>query len=211
MRFFRKQYRIVNNYGATYLFTARQLYEQVMNDSKYDYNWIAPAHELVRICKEPDFPTKYAIAIKIAILNCSARIEHRANFGYDGPINIPEDYEAVSFCYNSLYGIDNEEALSARKAYLLEMITSASHVSVSSPLFHPGPTFKKIKENFINSKFEEYISQEKINFKQLEEKLNNEFANILISSEANGEFTEDEINAKELLQKLFQGLNEVDS
>ena len=115
MRFFQKQYRIVNHYGATYLFTAKQLYDQVMADSIYDYNWIVPAHELVRICKEPTFPKKYALAIKIAILNCSARIEHRANFGFDGPIHIPEDYEAISFCYNSLYGIDNEDAQSARK------------------------------------------------------------------------------------------------
>ena len=209
MSFFGKTYMVTNHYGGMYLLTAKQLYERIMQDSKFDYNWIAPARELVRICKKSSFPTKYSIAIKIAILNCFANIEHKANCGGDRYIDDPADEEAVQYCYNSLYGIDTEEAVSARKRYLTEMINTASYVRIFSSLYHPGPTFRNLREDFVKSKFEEYISQEKIDFKPLVETLRSSFSKIIETAEANGDFVEDEKKDRESWKMFYQKLRDI--
>lgn len=160
--------------------SAKEIYERVMEDSKSDYNWIAPARKLVRICKKTSFPTDYAIDIKIAILNCFANIEHRANCGGDKYRDNPEDLEAVHYCYNSLYELDKEEAINARKYYLSEMIKSASYVRSSfDSLYHSGPTYRDISEQWRNSKFEEYISQKEIDFVKLLKTLHNDFVDTI--------------------------------
>ena len=121
----------------------------------------------------------------------------------------PEDEKAVQYCYNSLYGIDTEEAVSARKRYLTEMINTATYVRVFSPLYHPGSTFRKLREDFIKSKFEEYISQEKIDFKQLLETLNSNFSEIIMTAESNGDFEEDEKKDRESWKMFYQRLKNI--
>ena len=75
MSSFEKKYNITGWKGKKYSLTAKQLYERVLEDSKSDYNWIASATELVRVCNDSCFPEKYAIAIKIIILNSFANLE----------------------------------------------------------------------------------------------------------------------------------------
>lgn len=209
MSFFGQRYLIHGWRDKEHVLTARELHERIMEDSKSDYNWIAPARELVRICKKTSFPTDYAIDIKIAILNCFANIEHIANCGGDRYIDDPADKEAVQYCYNSLYGIDNEKAITARKRYLTEMINTASYVRFMDSLYHPGPTFRKIREDWSKSKFDEYISQEKIDFKQLVESLHNDFAEIIKKAELNGDFEEDEKKDKESWRMFYERMKDI--
>ena len=62
-------------YGERHFMTAKRLYKRVMKDASIsDFGWIASATELVRICDKPNFPQQYAHDIKIAILNCFAKI-----------------------------------------------------------------------------------------------------------------------------------------
>lgn len=191
--------------------TAKELYERVMEDSKSDYNWIAPARELVRICKKTGFPTDYATDIKIAILNCFANIEHRANCGGDRYIDDPADREAVQYCYNSLHGVDNERAINARQYYLSEMIKTASYVRCTfDSLYHPGPTYRNLCENWRKSKFEEYISQEEIEFKKLVETLHGDFTEVIKNAESNGDFEEDEKKDKESWKMFYQKMMDIE-
>ena len=45
-----KKYHINGWRGKEYSLTAKELYERVMEDCKSNYNWIASATELVRVC-----------------------------------------------------------------------------------------------------------------------------------------------------------------
>ena len=205
MSLLEKKYNIKGWYGDIYSLTAKQLCERVLKDSQSDYNWIAPARELTRICRSPGFPAEYALTIKITILNCFANIEHRANCGGDRYRTDPADEKAVEYCYNSLYSISSEEAISVRKYYLTEMISTASYVHVMfDSLYHPGPTFRKLREDWNKSKFEEYISQENIDFKQLIETLHNDFAETVKTAESNGDFEEDEKKDAEEQAQFFR-------
>ena len=184
--------------------TAKQLCERIKQDSKSDYNWISPARELVRVCKLPGFPIECAIIIKVAILNCFANIEHRANTGGDRYYTDPSDAKAVEYCYNSLYGVDAEEAVSARARYLTEMITMASYTRVFDSHYHPGPTYRKLREDWSKSKFEEYTSKKNVDFKKLVESLKEEFIEIIKKAESNGDFEEDEKKDQEEWAEFFK-------
>ena len=204
MSLFETKYVIISHYGAMHRMTAKQLCERIKQDSKSDYNWISPARELVRVCKLPGFPTECAIIIKVAILNCFANIEHRANSGGDRYYTDPSDAKAVEYCYNSLYGVDAEEAVSARTRYLTEMITMASYTRVFDSHYHPGPTYRKLREDWSKSKFEEYISKKNVDFKKLVETLKEEFVELIKKAESNGDFEEDEKKDKEEWAEFFK-------
>ena len=203
MSFVEEKYIVTGHYGKIYSLTAKQLYERILDDSKSDYNWIASASELVKVCKKTSFPTEYALAIKCAILNCFTNIEHIANCGGDRYIDKPADQEAVQECYNSLYQVEDEEAISVRKRYLSEMIARASDIRIFDPFYHPGPTFRKLRKDWIKSKVQEHISQERIDFKQLVKALHNEFVEIIKKAEADGAFDEDEKEERESLKKYY--------
>lgn len=204
MSFLEKTYVFADHYGSTHELTAKQLCSRVLEDSKLNFNWLAPASELVRICKDADFPAEYSLPIKIAILNCFANVNHQANCGSDRYITYSKDAQAVQYCYNSLYNVDTEEAVSARKRYLTEIIATASQLHVFDPLFHFGSTFQKLREDWNNSKFEEYISKENIDFKELEKSLRINFAEIIKAAEVNGDFAEDDAEDDDAERALCQ-------
>lgn len=205
-----KKYAVKGQHGDIYSLTAKQLYEQISNNSKLDYNLIASASELLKICKKPSFPAEYELAIKCAILNCFANIEHRANCGGDRYIVMPADQEAVQECYNSLYGVKNEEAISARKRYLTEIFATASYIRIFDSHYHPGPKFSKLREKWIKSKVQEYISQEKIDFKHLVEISHKEFVEIVKKAEIYGAFDEDKKAEIESWKNFYKILNNMD-
>lgn len=209
MSFVEEKYMVTGHHGDTYSLTAKQLYERILDDSKSDYNWIASASELVRICKKTSFPAEYALAIKCAILNCFTNIEHRANCGGDRYIDKPADQEAVQECYNSLYQVEDEKAISARKRYLAEIVATASYTRIFDSLYHPGPTFRKLRKDWNKSKVQEYISKEKIDFKQLIEVLHGEFVEIIKKAEVDRAFEEDERAEKESWKKFYEMMRDL--
>lgn len=209
MSFWEKEYMVTSRHGSQHRMTAKQLCERIKEDSKSDYNWISHARELVRICKLPSFPADCSLVIRVAILNCYASIEHRANNGGDRYRIDPRDEMAVEYCYNSLYGVDSEEAISARKNFLTEMIALASYTRVFDSHYHPGPTYRKLREDWRKSKFEEYICKKNIDFKKLVETLKKEFVEIIKKAESNGDFEEDEKKDQEEWAEFFKKFRDI--
>lgn len=184
--------------------TAKELYNRVMEDSKSNYNWIASAPVLVALCKTPTFPTEYAIGIKVAILNCFANIEHVANSGGDRYRINQADKEAVQYCYNSLYGVKSEEAISARKRFLSEMISTASEVRRFDPLHHPGPTFRNLCHDWRKAKLEEFLPKKRLNFEKLITVLRSDFTAMIKEAELKGDFDEDEKKDEEEMKEFYK-------
>lgn len=199
-----KKYKITGWHGDTQVLTAKNLYERVLEDSKSDYNWIASAVELVRVCNEPDFPEIYATNIKIIILNCFANLELQQEKCCN---RRQMDKEAVYSCYNSLQETD-AAVIKAKEKYLAAIIEGITRYSGDEERFpiHFGPAYKKTCENWKKAKLNEYVSEVKIDFNQLRERLNADFEKTIKEAEKNGIFNEDDklgghitsINLKEL-------------
>ena len=199
-----KKYKITGWHGETQVLTAKNFYERVLEDSKSDYNWLASAAELVRVCNEPDFPEIYATNIKIIILNCFANLELQQEKCCN---RRQTDKEAVYSCYNSLPETD-AAVIKAKEKYLAAIIEGITRYSGDEERFpiHFGPAYKKTCENWKKAKLNECVSEVKIDFNQLRERLNADFEKTIKEAEKNGIFNEDDklgghitsINLKEL-------------
>ena len=90
-------------------------------------------------------------------------------------------------------------------AAIIEGITRYSGDEERFPI-HFGPAYKKTCENWKKAKLNEYVSEVKIDFNQLRERLNADFEKTIKEAEKNGIFNEDDklgghitsINLKEL-------------
>lgn len=182
-----RRYMVNGREGIKHCLTANQLYNKIMKDCKFDYNWIAPASELVRICRKESFPEEYANDIKIAILNCFAKLELITD---DEVRCLDEDYEAVRFCYNSL-NKEEEKIIKAKQNYLKAVIRSVAFNHYEIPIHH-GKTYFQKCDDWINSKFYENINEEEIKFPSFIEYLKQDFQNMIKNAEKEGVFQEED-------------------
>lgn len=206
MSFFEKKYKVTGWHGDTQSLTAKQLYERVLEDSKSDYNWIASATELVRVCNNSCFPEMYAVAIKIIILNCFANLELQKEYPSRRETT---DAEAVYSCYNSLPTTD-ETAKKVKEKYLTAVITGITRYTQSEvrlPI-HMGTTYKQMVEEWKKEKFDEYVSAVTIlNFDQLREDLYADFDKMIKTAEKEGAFEKDDEEYREEMRKFWASID----
>ena len=206
MNFFEKKYNVTGWRGDKHSLTAKQLYDRVLEDSKSDYNWIASATELVRVCNDPCFPEMYAVGIKIIILNCFANLELQKEYPSKRE---PTDAEAVCSCYNSLPTTD-ETAKKVKEKYLTAVITGITRYTQSEvhlPI-HVGTTYKQKVEEWKKKKFDEYVSAVTIlNFDQLREDLYADFDKMVKTAEEEGVFEKDDKEYREELRKFWASID----
>ena len=204
MSLFKKKYHVLGWDDKEHSFTAKKLYERVMKDSESDYDWIASATELVRVCKQFEFPEKYAQKIQIAILNCFANLENKKEIR---SYQKPTDEEAVNFCYNFLANT-SDEANMVRQKYLKAVIEGVARYHFSVLEFnHYGPTYHKICEEWKRVKFEEYSSIASLDFKKLRKALNAEFDKMMKTAEEEGVFQKDDEEHLETMRKFWSSLH----
>lgn len=210
MSFFEKKYEINGWRGKKYRLTAKELYERVLDDSKSNYNWIASATELVRICRETDFPEKYVASIKAIILNCFADLERKKEYGSHGE---PTDPQAVYYCYNSLSGTD-KKVKEIKEKYLKAVIVAIVKYTKEEVRFpiHRGDNYRKICKEWEKEKFEEWSSKEEIDFCQLKEYLYDDFEKTIKKAEEEGTFVEEDERKRKWEREFLEAfdLKEVD-
>lgn len=200
-----KKYHINGWRGKEYSLTAKELYERVMEDSKYNYDWIASATELVRICKEPDFPREYANEIEIAILNCFADLELRKEYLSHSESTVQE---SVSYCYHTVSD-ESEIGKAAKEKYLKAIIHSIIKYDDTSCrlLFPLGPAMIKICDDWEKAKFNEYVDKKEIDFEEMRKVLYKEFEETIKDARERGVFKEDDEKHHEWMKKFFQSFD----
>lgn len=199
-----KKYKIKGWHGDEYSLTAKALYERVLEDSKSDYNWIASATELVKVCNNPCFPEMYAVGIKIIILNCFANLELKQEYPAHGKAT---DKKAVYSCYNSLPSTD-DTVKKVKDKYLTAVITGITKYNKTEVRFpaHIGVTYMQKVEEWKRAKFDEYVSVTKIDFDQLREDLYDDFDKMVETAEKEGAFEKED---KEYHERMHEEMSKL--
>ena len=191
-------YTIKGHRDETYSLTAKGLYNRIMATSKQsDYNWIASATELVRVCNKPKFPKHYAQEIKLAILNCFANLESKV---YDESYRGPTDNDAVYSCFNSLSGT-NERIRYVKHKYLKALITTTIENYFEIPV-HSGENFHTFCTEWEKAKFEEFCNSKIINFEKFRKYLSSNFEEQITLAENQGLFEEEDREYWEKISKM---------
>ena len=205
MSSFEKKYNVKGRYGVTHSLTAKALYERVLEDSKSDdYNWIASATELVKVCNDSCFPEMYAVCIKMIILNCFANLELQKEYPSYGEAT---DKEVVYSCYHSLPSTD-DTAKKVKDKYLTAVITGITKYTQCEARFpiHVGATYRQKVEQWKKAKFDEYVSATEIDFDQLREDLYADFDRMVKTAEEEGAFEKEDEEYREKMRKSATSL-----
>lgn len=210
------KYTFKNHYDEDITMSADKIYSTIMENSKdSDYNWIAPASELVKLCKKPDFPKDYATHIELAILNCFANIEERVNRGADKYYGKQSDIYAVQYCYDELgrlAKITQDTNLkstinSARLRYLKEMIASAVNTSTRG-IYYSGKAFRNLREEVIKKNFKKYSSLEYFNINAMYVAIFKETETIFREASKSNTFRAEEREAMFNIAKAFKDIGD---
>ena len=195
-----RKYQFKGTDGKKYAMTDKQFYERILVDSKRDYNWIAYASEIVRVCSDRHFSKAYAVAIKRLIVNCFANWELKREFE---STELPTDEAAVTFCYNSLSD-DDKESAKVKDKYLKAVIEAVIKYEDDEPRmhFHVGATYQKLIENWKTEMFNCYRHEENLNFAELRKELNKDFDAMLKKAEEDGDLDEDDETFRKIMHEI---------
>ena len=105
--------------GNRHEMSAIDLRDRITADSKSNYNWIAPACEIVRTVSDPKFPEEWGNHIKSLILTCYANLLCSPTI----PNRKPDDYLAVAYCY---YTVTGKKGKKAKRLYRRNTIKLAT-------------------------------------------------------------------------------------
>ena len=200
-----------NHYGKELTMRAKDIYNIIMVQSKEDdYGWIAPARELVKLCKNQNFPREYAVDIEMAILACFTNIEARVNRGSDKYITKEEDLLAVQYCYDELGRLSKEtddkefkKTLSSlRTRYLKEMISSAINTTVRGDYIY-CEAYRKLKEEIVAKYFVEYSVKEGFSIKDMYKDVSDETNKIFMEAYKSGMFKQSEDESTFSVVRMF--------
>jgi len=188
---------------APHVMRASTIHKKVMEASKKsNYNWIAPATELLYVCSKEGFPVEYAIDIKACILNCySSLMTSEEGIGYSYKTDIYAGYSA----YNSLYGVEDENAIMARKNFLKSLLFDIIIIS-NSLLFikHLGETFVELTGQWQERKLNELINIPNLDFDEIKESIAQDYYKFIKKAEEEGLFEEDDRIEEERSKKFIE-------
>ena len=202
-----------DHFDKEHTIRAETIHKYIMEQSQEsDYEWIAPAIELVKICKDERFPRKYAVDIEMAILNCFTNIEARVNRGGDKYVTKANDALAVQYCYDDLGRLmkstDDKNLKntlnSVRTRYLLEMISSAVNTTTRGHYFK-CKAFRDLKKEVIAKSFAKYsMLEKKFNILDMYEEISDETEAIFDEADKSGMFRAEEREAMFYIVKALE-------
>jgi len=201
MSFFGRVYFFKDWYGMRHFCTAKKIYKRVMTDADTSvYDWITSATELVKVCKETDFPEHYAKEIKLAILKCFTYFENEGRWRAKTE---PTDDAAIHYCYNTLISAE-EKVVDAKKEYFKVMIRQSSLTpNYKYSFYSGGATYLKLREEWRKKKLDEFVSEREIDFEQLMKNLEADFNQTIKIAEDAGVFKEDDEKWHQEIKELF--------
>lgn len=142
---------ILDHSGFIHIMCDFYIRNRIIKDSKKsNYNWLAPADELLRVCNSSGFNRDYAKDIKVAIVKCYTNL-------MEGDIS-----KDVIYAYQAMQELktyeSDKEVQKVRENFIREYIYKAIFwVGICN--FHE--TYLDVKEKYVLKKTEELLSNTK--------------------------------------------------
>lgn len=165
---------IKDHYGYPHLMSDLHIRNRIIRESKKsNYDWLAPASELLAVCNKSNFNKNYAKEIKLAIVRCYTSlmlddISDEISYAYQAVLEL-KDYE------------DDKSVQKVRENFIKEYIQRGI-LWVGIGNFHE--TFHRAKKKWVSDKTKELLSD----IKKLPsfDDLRTEFSGFVKRGEADG-------------------------
>lgn len=114
---------ITDWHGNRHRMTPEDLLKRIRSDSASNWNWLAPATEIVKTISDPKFPEPIANELKGIVLKCFAEIL-LSDIVSNGKST---DQLAVAYCYYSIHGKAGKQIKRLYRKNLLKRVIKHSH------------------------------------------------------------------------------------
>lgn len=160
---------ITDHYGNEHVMSDKALRDKIIEQSKKsNYNWLAPADELIKVCNNPKFDRTYAKDILMAIVNCYANL-----LNGDCPCSIVYAYDAYNQLFDTSEQIIDNQVLDVRRKFLRTFIVR--NIFWNKYLGNIHETFWKAENKWIDDTTEELLKVRHVKFGSLKEDLVRDF------------------------------------
>lgn len=182
--------------------TPEELFERIKRESRSNWNWLAPATEIVKTISDPDFPEPIANELKKIILRCYADTLLSNIKGEEKPT----DQIAVAYCYYSLHG----KASKRLKRHYRRNLIKAAMRSVSRRLVSAhihGEQYRTFCDQWEQEAIQHFTGRWfGIDFMRFRAKIEADFEKSLKQAIEAGEFAEDEARYRAGMKKVAEAL-----
>lgn len=186
--------------GNCHEMTPNKLLERIQRDSKSNWNWLAPASEIVKTISDPDFPEEMANELKIIVLRCFANILLSETPGYEKDT----DQIAVAYCYYSAHGKSAQKVKRLYRKNILKAATRATRQQVGLSVY--GAEWHKFCANWQKTSLQNFNGCFGTDFMRFGEKARKNFVSAAKKAKAAGTFAPDEAEHLKILSKIFSNL-----
>lgn len=160
---------VTDHYGNEHVMSDKAIRDKIVEQSKKsNYNWLAPADELIKVCNNPKFDRAYAKDIKVAIVNCYANFLRG-----DCPGSIVYAYDAYNQLYDTTENMVDKQVLEVRKKFLKAFIRR--NIFWNKHLWNIDETFWKAKNKWIADTTEGLLKVRHVKFDSLKDDLVSDF------------------------------------
>lgn len=179
---------ITDHYGNEHVMSDKALRDKIVEQSKKsNYNWLAPADELIKVCNNPKFDRAYAKDIKVAIVNCYANFLRG-----DCPGSIVYAYDAYNQLYDTTENMVDKQVLEVRKKFLKAFIRR--NIFWNKHFINIHETFLEAKNKWIDDTAEELLKVRWIEFASIREDLVRDFNKYIDEEMSKGNIKEKHIS-----------------
>lgn len=160
---------ITDHYGNEHVMSDKAIRDKIVEQSKKsNYNWLAPADELIKVCNNPKFDRAYAKDIEMAIVNCYANFLRG-----DCPCSIVYAYDAYNLLYDTTENMIDKRVLEVRKKFLKAFIRR--NIFWNKHFWNIDETFWKAKNKWIDDTTEALLKVRHVKFDSLKDDLVSSF------------------------------------
>lgn len=180
--------------------TPDELLERIRNDSKSDWNWLAPATEIIKTISDPEFPEPIANELKGIILKCSARLL----LSDMGGTKKGTDQLAAAYCYYSIHGKAGKRLKRLYRKNLLRSIVKYSYWV--RPYNVNGEEWRAFCNGWIKDTLQCFTKHSGVDFMRFEANLKTVFKKSIEHADKTGKFENDKIEYEKLMKGVVNDM-----
>lgn len=188
--------------GDSHEMTPERLLDRIRDDSKSNFNWLAPATEIVRTISDPEFPEPIANELKCIVLKCFAELLVSNQYGHEKST----DQLAVAYCYYSVHGKAGKKIKRLYRKNLVESVVrdftlTSSHIR--------GEEWRMFCEAWKEDLLQNFPERIGVDFMRFGAKVVADYQKALESADRDGKFENDKAEHKRILRDLTQKMIKV--
>lgn len=178
--------------------TPNDLLKRIRDDSESNWNWLAPATEIVKTISDPEFPEPIANELKGLVLKCFAELL----LSDVGGTEKSTDQLAVAYCYYSIHGKAGKRIKRLYRENLLKSVVKGSYWE--RPFGAYDEEWRSFRDGWKKDALQHFTERFGVDFMRFKTNAENDFRKSINCAERAGKFEKDKAEHIKFMRKIFE-------